>query len=103
MRFRTAATLFCALTLVLVVDRARAQDSDLDGVDDDLDNCTLVFNLAQRDTDFDGFGNLCDADFDDDDDVGAEDLTVLKSRFFGSDGDADMDGNGAVNYRDLVM
>src|SRR5678815_5987580 len=36
-----------------------AQDADADGVADGADNCTLVSNADQRDTDSDGFGNVC--------------------------------------------
>jgi len=41
-------------------------DRDRDGVPDDQDNCIEVPNPNQRDTNGDGFGNLCDADVDGD-------------------------------------
>jgi hypothetical protein len=41
-------------------------DADGDGVADARDNCLHLPNADQRDTDGDGFGNLCDADFDGD-------------------------------------
>lgn len=41
-------------------------DLDGDGVPDARDNCLEVPNRDQRDTDGDGYGNLCDADFDND-------------------------------------
>ncbi|UCF67787.1 MAG: hypothetical protein JSV80_00355 [Acidobacteriota bacterium] len=37
-----------------------AYDGDGDGICADVDNCKLLFNPAQRDTDADGFGDLCD-------------------------------------------
>jgi len=43
-----------------------SSDSDGDGVANTSDNCQLVPNANQRDTDADGFGNLCDADLDND-------------------------------------
>jgi hypothetical protein len=43
-----------------------ATDSDSDGVADTVDNCPLVPNPAQTDTDGDGLGNACDDDDDDD-------------------------------------
>jgi len=39
-----------------------ASDQDGDGTPDDMDNCILVANVDQRDTDNDGYGNICDAD-----------------------------------------
>jgi uncharacterized protein (TIGR03790 family) len=41
-------------------------DADGDGIADASDDCLHQPNPDQRDTDGDGFGNLCDADFDND-------------------------------------
>ncbi len=41
-------------------------DTDGDGVPNASDNCQLLPNANQRDTDADGYGNLCDADLDND-------------------------------------
>jgi len=41
-------------------------DADGDGVIDDFDNCPLVPNYDQLDTDSDGFGDVCDPDDDND-------------------------------------
>src|SRR5690606_6829295 len=41
-------------------------DRDGDGVPDALDNCIRIPNPDQRDTNGDGFGNVCDADVDGD-------------------------------------
>jgi hypothetical protein len=78
-----------------------AIDSDADGVPDDADNCVAAANANQRDTDGDGFGNLCDADLNQDCIVNATDLGAFKTVFFSSDADADFDGNGTVNAGDL--
>ena len=78
-------------------------DSDTDGVLDYLDNCTLVINPAQRDTDNDGFGNFCDPDFNNDLIVNAPDLAFFKTKFFTPDPDADLNGNGIVNAADLAI
>ena len=54
-------------------------DTDGDGVCDDYDNCTEIPNAEQIDTDDDGFGNVCDADFDNNGMVGISDLRFLKA------------------------
>lgn len=77
-------------------------DSDGDAVPDDADNCTAVANPDQRDTNGDGFGNLCDPDLDDDCMVNFNDLAAFKLVIFTSDPDADFDGNGFVNFLDLA-
>jgi MYXO-CTERM domain-containing protein len=38
----------------------QSDDSDHDGIDDDLDNCPFVPNADQLDTDGDGRGDVCD-------------------------------------------
>ena len=80
-----------------------AADTDGDGVVDPVDNCTLVQNPAQRDTDGDNYGNYCDPDFDNNGLVQAADLAYLKSKFFTTDEDADLDGNGVVQAADLAI
>lgn len=76
-------------------------DGDEDGVADTADNCPLVANVDQRDTDIDGIGNRCDADLNNDCVINAVDLGLFKSVFFGSDEDADFNGDGEVNPVDL--
>jgi hypothetical protein len=76
-------------------------DSDGDGVTDSDDNCTLLANADQRDTNGDGYGNVCDPDLDNDQIVNFADLGLLKSVFFTSDPDADLDGSGSVNFTDV--
>jgi hypothetical protein len=79
-------------------------DTDGDGIADTLDNCTLVANTDQRDTDIDGYGNLCDPDFNNDGVVNINDFNRLKARLNivpVVDVDTDLDGNGAVNINDF--
>jgi hypothetical protein len=80
-----------------------APDTDDDGVPDVRDNCILVPNPLQRDTDSDNFGNFCDADFDNNLLVNAADLAIFKPLFFSTDPDADLNGNGTVNAADLAI
>ena len=84
---------FCATTL----------DTDGDLIADDCDNCKLLSNSDQRDTDNDGYGNRCDPDFNNDNVINAADLAYLKSRFFSSDPNADLNGDGFVNAADLSI
>jgi hypothetical protein len=76
-------------------------DSDGDGVCDDEDNCTLVSNTDQRDTDGDNFGNRCDADLNNDGFVNTLDLGLFKSSYMTGDDDPDFNGDGTVNTLDL--
>jgi hypothetical protein len=77
-------------------------DADADGITDALDNCTLVANADQRDTNGDGYGNACDADLSNDGAINFTDLGQLKAVFFSNgDVDADFNGDGQVNFLDL--
>lgn len=78
-------------------------DTDNDGVSNGFDNCLIAANADQRDTNADGFGNLCDPDLNNDCAVNFEDLSLLKAVFFGTDADADFDGDGGVNFSDLAV
>lgn len=80
-------------------------DTDTDGIADVLDNCTLVVNPSQCDTNEDGFGNHCDADLDNDGGVTQPDLGIFRSQFntTGNDIDADLDCSGGVTQTDLGM
>jgi hypothetical protein len=77
-------------------------DSDGDGIPDEQDNCTLQPNDDQRDTDNDGYGNACDADFDNSGFVNFADLATFKQAFGSTDEAADFDNSGFVNFADLA-
>ena len=76
-------------------------DSDGDGVTDNSDNCIDIPNADQRDSNGDGFGNVCDADLNNDGIINVLDLGLLRSVFFSADEDADFNGDGVVNVVDL--
>ena len=61
-----------AAALLLGVSIAGAQDTDSDGVD----NCVLIANPSQHNSDGDAFGNRCDGDFDGSGLVGLRDFLV---------------------------
>jgi len=56
-------------------------DSDGDTVDDCSDNCSDDPNPAQDDTDGDDCGNLCDADYDNDGNIGFVDFGAFTAAF----------------------
>ena len=97
---------------------------DNDEVQDPVDNCPEAWNRSQLDSDGDGRGNRCDADFDNDGEVGQLDLRMLRHclRLDRHDGrrhpgrpavaqrtpapscaEMDMDGSGSVGRSDLRL
>lgn len=56
-------------------------NSDTDLLDDIVDNCRDVANGSQTDTDLDGCGNACDADYDNNGKVGGSDFNRLRDCF----------------------
>jgi outer membrane protein assembly factor BamB len=79
------------------------QDADGDSVSDQVDNCAVVANAGQQDTDGDGYGDLCDAfpgnaaEWDDADKDGignnADNCLAISNA---SQTDTDIDGKGDV-------
>ena len=82
-------------------------DQDQDGVGDPEDNCLALANADQRDSDLDGYGNLCDGDFDGDGAVSGADFVVFSQAYLTGQGDAgwnpdvDANGDGVVNGIDF--
>jgi hypothetical protein len=75
-----------AATLALLLWGAPAfagsfTDLDLDGISDQLDNCSEKANPNQDDTDGDDCGNLCDADYTQDGIVGFPDFGQFAINF----------------------
>lgn len=86
-----------------------AADTDGDGVDDAIDNCIDHANASQLDSDGDGCGNACDADFTQDGSVGGPDYVTFRSAFGKRSTDpnfyapADHDGDGVVGGPDHLI
>lgn len=97
--------MFCVMTSFfgLQVSTDASGDTDGDGIPDTVDNCTMVANANQRDTNGDGFGNLCDADFDGNCSINFTDLQQMRDNFFGTDDDTDLNGDNSVNFADLNL
>jgi hypothetical protein len=79
---------------------AVAADNDSDGVPDSLDNAPETDNPGQEDTDGDGYGNICDADFNNDGNVNFFDKFILGQAFNNYNENADMNSDGSVNFFD---
>ena len=85
-------------TLVMAVD------NDGDGINDASDNCLLVANPAQRDTDGDNIGNACDADIDNNCAVNFLDQVAYANNFLvAGDLDTDNNGDGVTNFIDFAV
>ena len=82
---------------------AYADDLDLDGIDRQDDNCELVANASQVDSDGDGWGNACDPDFNNDGTVDFSDFAILADAFGSSTALTDLNSDGAVNFADVAI
>ena len=78
-------------------------DTDGDGVADNLDNCKLVANANQRNTDSDRFGNICDPDFNQNNIVDPADVSSLKAKLGQVSANHDLNGNGIVDPADMSI
>ena len=78
-RLRRSAALAEMVQLALFTTHhaGDAPDTDEDGVDDSVDNCTLVPNPTQHDRDGDLAGDACDADVDGNGKTNSTDLTLI--------------------------
>jgi hypothetical protein len=91
MKFGALATMAFVLFIGMAVASMAglAPDSDVptpDGIPDVLDNCKLVANKSPGppggcDTEQDGYGNICDGDFNQDLVVDGADFTTFKAAF----------------------
>ena len=84
-------------------------DSDLDTILESQDNCRSVANTNQIDTNHDGYGNRCDADYDDSGGVNALDFGLLRNAYLTSAGapaydeDIDADSDGVIGSKDFSV
>ena len=84
-------------------------DADGDGVLEHNDNCALVANPAQLDSDSDGYGNICDGDINNSGTVTAADFGLLRSELgqpasvSPTAAAADMNGSGTVTTADFGL
>ncbi len=104
---------------LMTVPRPASQksgDRDGDGTPDNTDNCTLIPNPKQRDSDGDGFGNRCDADINGDGLVttswgkiypmtqrGDIEWIGLVAKNGPYDPKFDLNGDGNVDHADMII
>jgi len=98
---------------IMVANPGQEDNGDGDGVGDACDNCTLVANgptipdaggNSQRDTDADGYGNVCDADFNNSGRVDSSDYAAVKAALRSrTSPDEDLNGSGRVDSSDLAV
>jgi hypothetical protein len=103
--FEMKLTMLVAVAFLICAFEARAQDFDGDGIPDNIDNCLETINSQQLDPDLDGYGNSCDADFDQDGDTDQDDLDFcLACVSAGSDPICDLNEDGFVGgFADFGM
>ncbi len=75
-------------------------DCDGDGVPGDQDNCVDRPNPWQGDTDLDGYGNACDADYDNSGAVAGTDFNLFKTYYRYNVENGDHDCTGVVGGTD---
>ena len=88
-------------------------DGENDGTGDACDNCTLVANgpntyppgdpRIQYDSNGDGYGNRCDADFNDDNIVDVLDIPLFRAAFGTSAPNEDLNGDTIVDVLDVPI
>lgn len=76
-------------------------DTDGDGVVNTQDNCREVANPKQIDTDNDGYGNVCDGDFDNNGRVDSVDASLFVGAFSSQNLLYDLDESGRVGLGDF--
>jgi uncharacterized repeat protein (TIGR03806 family) len=88
---------------------ATSGDGDGDGTPDSADNCVVVANPDQRDSNRDGIGDRCDGDFNGDRKVDNVDLRIMGAALDTAQGnggfrrDRDLDGDFDIDLNDYRL
>jgi hypothetical protein len=72
-------------------------------VPDSRDNCILVPNPDQKDSDNDGYGDACDGDVNNDGIVNSLDVALVRDAFGTRTNRGDTNGDGIVNASDVAL
>ncbi len=109
---RKSTAVFNAQLIIEYGDPVPPADTDSDGIPDSSDNCIEVANgpaipdaggNSQLDTNGDGYGNICDPDFDGNNIVDPSDYSAIKAALGSSSPDQDLNGNGVVDPADVSI
>ena len=85
-----------------VSDAGPCDDSDNDGICLEDDTCSAVQDASNLDVDSDGYGNICDADYNNDCLVQATDFNIFKGDFLvHANSNVDCNGDGLTNATDF--
>jgi hypothetical protein len=90
-------------------DLREAPDADSDGISDDEDDCAVLPDTPQLDSDQDGYGNACDADYDQSGTVGVSDFLAFGGALGTSAGspgwnpEVDANGDGSIGVADFLV
>jgi hypothetical protein len=90
------------------VTPSTSPDADADGIPDATDNCTLLANATQCDSDGDGYGNRCDGDLNNNLSTNAQDTTLYRQQLGQPSvgptfNKADLNCSGNVNAQDTTL
>ena len=96
--------------LGLSLSSVGAEDTDGDSIEDAVDICIMKSNVAQADADEDGYGNICDPDFNNNGIVDSSDAAIIFAAFgklAGVDPDfdpvTDLNSNGVIDSNDVSI
>jgi len=117
MKFRLFVLACVAVFAIGIAPTAMAGsivDTDGDTAPDIFDNCATLLNAAgfsepgvtcndQEDVDLDGFGQICDPDFDQSGDVQFNDFLDLVAFLGTADALRDLDCDGSVQFADFLI
>jgi hypothetical protein len=86
-----------------VSDAGPCDDSDGDGICLENDTCSSVADSTNLDVDSDGYGNICDTDYNNDCNQNSVDFSVFRANFLQAspNSNVDCDGSGTVNSADF--